>query len=181
MLEVWNRNELIWVAAGALRYDQDHVGFLLPYLQEMREGYYPKEPGGGYEEGKSAGLMAVAPHEKACLIYCELDIRLAKTWPDRYLVEDHYCNRLDGEALASKNSLSRVEVFRRIQSTISYIASGKCYRWVSCDECGQNEGCRKLIRMREKGKIRTAYTYQQWVRSRGNRHEAKNMRLHTKT
>ena len=92
MQSYYDKDELIWVAPGAVRYDIEQVEFLLPWLENMRAGNYPPEPVGGYVGGSRSRSSHRASYEAICQVAAELDSRLARTRLDRYLVEDYYCN-----------------------------------------------------------------------------------------
>ncbi len=145
---------LAWVAPGAVRYDREDTEFLLPWLLEMREGTYPAEPTGGYIEGKRSGISSHAFYESACQVAAEIDLRLARTGQDHYLVLDNYCHGLMDEDIAIKIFMPTWEVRRRIKSAVSYIASGTCPRWINCIDCGKYQTCRR--------KKRVGITYQEW-------------------
>jgi len=152
------QGKLIWVAPGALHYDLEDVEFLLPYLEDLREGNYPVEPrNSGYEGGVGKKQRHCAPFERACLVAAEVDIRLAKTGLDRYLVEDKYCNGISETELAKKLGFDELEIGNRIRSAVKYIASGKCPRWFDCYEC-QLKCWRK-----KKEKERKGVSYKEWV------------------
>jgi hypothetical protein len=170
-LEYWDRNELIWVAPGAVRYDSIHVDFLLPWLPEMEEGIYPAEPTSGYSEGGHRSASTRAYYSAACEVAGELNTRLARTGLDRYLVRDFYCTIWDDATAAEIYTIigRRVnkpswDVRRCIKNAVSYISSGPCQRWVECSGCIQFARCRKKKKQR-----RTAINYAEWCRRRNYR------------
>jgi len=136
--------------------------FLLPWLLDMQAGAYPVEPTGGYIEGKRSGISSHAFYEAACQVAAEIDRRLAMCGLDHYLVIDSYCHGLTDEQIARRNWFTVWEVQHRIHNAVSYISSGTCPRWLDCSGCGEEQDCRKLKRMRELGKVRQVYTYQDW-------------------
>ena len=155
---------LAWVAPGSVRYNQEDISFLLPWLIAMRGGVYPAEPSGGYLEGKRTGISSHAFYEAACQVAAEIDSRLARTGADHYLVIDFYCNKLTDEDIAIKIFMPTREVRRRIKSAVSYIASGTCPRWLNCVDCVKYQTCRR--------KKRVGVTYREWTRYK-NREEGR--------
>jgi len=158
----YEKGQLVWVAPGAVRYDREDIDLLLPCLLEMREGAYPAEPSGGYVEGNRAGVSSHAFYEAACQVAAEIDSRLARCGLDRYLVEDSLCRGIEAEDLAPRLDMAPWEVRRRINSAVSYIASGPCPRWLNCIDCPRYSSCRR--------KKRVGVTYRDWV---GHRRQPK--------
>ncbi len=182
MLRHWEKGELIWVAPGAVRYDAGDVEFLLPWLDDMREGAYPVEPTGGYIEGKRAGITSAAYYERACQVAAELDRRLAMTGTDRFLIEEYYCrdwpsndypDEMKFEAIGDMVNMDRYDVRRRIRSAFSYISGGPCPRWLDCIDCPDYEKClARRYPPRKFDKQPVGISYRQWVRSRSRYHAA---------
>jgi hypothetical protein len=122
--------KLIWIDPNVIWYDLEQVEWLLPQLYRMREGKYPLEPGGGYVDIQQR-ISSHAPFEIICQVAAELDIRLAHTGYDRYLLEDSYCKGMDDEDIAHKVGKDVWEVRKRILSAKKYIASGNVPRWIT--------------------------------------------------
>jgi len=173
-----DKNQLSYIEPGALRYDIEDMEFLLPWLPELREGAYPSEPAGGYTESKTPGGSTHAYYETACQVAAELDDRLARTGLDRYIVEDFYCLRLSDADIARKLSLpDREEVRRRRLNALTYIASGRCRRWLNCIDCPEYEKCRqKETPPRKFSRQPVGIPYRQWVRSRSSEIARKNQK-----
>jgi len=160
--EYREKGKLVWVAPGAVYFNLEQVEWLLPQLERLREGLYTPEPSGGYIDIQQR-ITERAPYELVCQIAAEIDLRLVRTGLDRYLVEDKYCKGLSELEIAKNLYMDEFEVYKRIRSVVTYIASGKDPMWIST-------------------KDRNGMTYRQWVRSRTRyRLKAKCMRLHTKT
>jgi hypothetical protein len=161
--EYWegNPSHLVWVAPGAVRYDREHVDFLLPGLPDMREGVYSAEPGSGYTGGSRSGFKTHAFYEAACQVAAELDTRLSQTGLDRELVEKSYCQEWSDDAIARWYHMEAWEVRRRINAAVGFIASGQCQRWVECSGCVYFAGCRKPKKTRRK-----ACSYSHWISHR---------------
>jgi len=170
----YEKGKLVWVSPNNVLYDGADIDILLPWLQYMREGDYPVEPSGGYVEGKSSRTTR-AYYEAACQVAAEIDRRLAMTGTDRELVEKHYCLGYTDEDIARHYHMDLWEVSRRINSAVSYIASGPCPRWLPCPECGKRLRCIKLERLLNKGQKRITYTYDEWTRYR-NREEGRKLK-----
>lgn len=163
---------LVWVSAGSLTYDQEQVEFLLPYLNDLREGKYPlRHLETGYIGG-SRTRSQCAPFEKACLVAAELDIRLSHIGQDRTFVEYSYCDNWDDKKIAKHFSKEEWYVRQQIENGVSYISSGDCPRWLPCGQCHEFTKCRK----RKKGK-REPVDYKEWCRRRNAR---QNRQLGTK-
>lgn len=147
MREYREKGKLIWVNPSAVHYDREQVEWLLPHLRDLREGYYPPEPrDSGYVEIQHR-ITEHAPYEMACGIAGDIDIRLARTGLDRYLVEEKYCNGLSEQEITEKLYMDEAEVYRRIASAVSYIASGILPRWIDTHK-------------------RRGLTYREWVNNR---------------
>lgn len=163
MKEYREKGKLIWVAPGAVYFNLEQIEWLLPQLVSLREGNYPPEPRDSGYVGIQRRITERAPFELVCQIAAEIDIRLARTGLDHYLLEDKYCKGLSELEIAKNLYMDEFEVYKRIRSAVSYIASGKNPRWIDTED-------------------RKGMTYRQWVRSRTRyRLKAKGMRLHTKT
>jgi len=161
--EYREKGRLIWVALGAVHYDLEQVEWLLPQLKDLREGNYPSEPRETGYVGIQQRITERAPFEVVCQIAAEIDIRLARTGLDHYLVEDKYCKGLSESEIAQNLYMDEFEVYKRIRSVVTYIASGSIPRWITTEK-------------------RKGISYREWVRSRTRyRFKAKCMRLHTKT
>jgi len=139
--------KLIWAAPGAVYFNLEQVEWLLPQLKSLREGFYLPEPSSGYTDCFSIQHSHRAPFEKAVLIAAEIDIRLAHTGLDRYLVEDKHCRGLSESEIAKSLTMSELEVYKRIRSAVSYIASGRIPRWIDTEK-------------------RKGILYRDWVRNR---------------
>jgi hypothetical protein len=179
MREAWDaKGNLIYVAPNAVRFDIEQVEFLLPWLEEMKEGRGPHEPVGGYIESKQPGVGHRAPYENWTQVAAELDARLAMTGLDHYLAfdyyrrihefNDYYRQNIDDDKwlikkLGDENNLPGWEVRSRIRSVVSYIASGDCRRWVECSRCGFFSGCKKAKKLEHK-----RYSYREWRRDRAH-------------
>jgi hypothetical protein len=163
------KNVLLWVAPGAVRYDQEDMEFLLLWLDELEEGVGPAEPENGYiGGGKKTGYKDFANYEAWCKVAAEINNRLAMTWPDHHLLREYYRryepfkdDRDIIEDIGRANNLPACEVTRRINSVKSYISSGDCRRWIECSLCPKFDKCNKNKKLKH-----NIYTYQQWVRSR---------------
>lgn len=147
MKEYREKDKLIWVAPGAVYFNLEQIEWLLPQLKDLREGTYPLEPTGGYVDSPDKQRTFRAPFEIATLIAAEIDIRLARTGLDRYLVEEKYCKGLSELEIAQSLHMDEDNVYKRISSAVSYIASGKDPRWVDTEK-------------------RRGISYREWVRSR---------------
>lgn len=131
MKEYRDKGKLIWVAPGAVHYSLEHVEWLLPQLRSLREGNYPPEPkDSGYVDVQQR-ITERAPFEIVCQVAAEIDIRLARTGLDRYLVEEEYCKGLSELEIAQMLHMDDFEVYKRIRSAVSYIASGPIPRWIA--------------------------------------------------
>lgn len=162
MKEYREKGKLVWVAPGALYYDLEQVEWLLPQLEDLRVGNYPPEPRNSGYVGIQQRITERAPFEIACQIAAEIDLRLDRTWPDNDLVERKYCKGLSETEIAKKVHKDEFEVYKRIRSAVSYIASGSIPRWIDTED-------------------RRGISYREWVRSRTRyRLKAKCMRLHTR-
>lgn len=155
----YSRNELIWIAPGAVTYDREQVEFLLPWLLEMREGVYPAEPEGGYVDGGGHSRKTRAYYEAACEVAAELDTRLAQTGLDRELVEKAYCHRMEVRDIARWYGMNDDTVRLSISSAVSYISSGECQRWIDCANCTRFAKCRKKKKLK-----RQRVSYSEWCR-----------------
>ena len=93
MKEYREKGVLVWVNPNVVWYDLEQVEWLLPQLPDMREGLYPLEPSGGYVDVQQR-ITERASFEIVCQVAAEIDIRLARTGLDRYLVEERYCKGL---------------------------------------------------------------------------------------
>ncbi len=111
-----------------IKFSQNQVRWLLPYLKELREGLFPSNPHETGYVGSSHSHSQKAPFENICLIAAELDIRLAACFPDGILVEEHYSG-LSFVELSKKYHQSVIDIERGINNAVSYISSGNCQRW----------------------------------------------------
>lgn len=162
MKELYEGKSLYWVSPGSVHFSREHIEFLLPFLYNMREGYYPAEPSGGYVNGGLKGaILSHAHFETAAQIAAEVDRRLSHTGLDRYLVEDFYCGEVTDVELARQNHMELWDVQRRIGSAVGYISSGDCPRYADCKKCLKYKGCRK-----RKRKQRGPVSYRDWCRYR---------------
>jgi len=112
-----------------IRFTKEQVLWLLPHLEELREGLYPanhKETGYVGGNGKN---RRTSPFETICLIAAEIDIRLAACFPDGILVEEYYTKGHTYESLASKYHRDTYSIHRAINNALSYISSGSSQRW----------------------------------------------------
>lgn len=164
---------LAYVAPGSVRYDMPDILFLLPKLLSLREGDGPVEPGSSYVGGKTN--RKTANFIAWCSVAAEIDRRLAhvitrnRPGLDRWLVESHYCRGVEIEDLAIRIFMPTWEVRRRINSAVSYIASGECPRWLNCIDCPRYNKCSRRAHPPRKFKHPIGITYGQWVRSRSKR------------
>jgi hypothetical protein len=126
--------EWVYYCFWEVRYSQNCVAFLLPYLVLLSEGRYPPDPTpNGYtsSEVQQTSVDSTAAFIKASEIYSELTRRLKRCWPDDDLLE-HYC--VEGIPLADiarSHYITEEDCWNRMQNAISYISSGPAPRWVT--------------------------------------------------
>src|SRR4030042_772809 len=161
------RNVLLWVAPGAVRYTPEHIDLLLPWLLEMREGVGPAEPQSGYAGGSRSGAKDHAHYEAWCQVAAEIDLRLSMTGTDREYVEKYYCGNWTDEAIGRWYNKNILEVRRFIRSAVSYISSGPCPRWLNCVDCSKYQSCRR--------KKWVGVTYPEWTRYK-NREDGRKLK-----
>ena len=147
MGEYRENDKLVWVAPNSIHYSLEHIEWLLPQLISLREGRYPPEPRDSGYVGIQRRITERAPYELICQIAAEIDIRLARTWPDCDLVEMKYCHGYTEAEIASRLYRDEFEIYKRIRSAITYIASGPVPRWITTEK-------------------RKGITYQEWVNNR---------------
>ena len=160
---------LIWLSPSAIRFDRDDMEYLLPWLEDMRCGRYPTDPLTDLSEGFRV-LITRAYYEQACEISAEIDMRLAKTGMDKYLVEQYYQmnSTMDLtedyilDIISSEINKDGQWVKKRIGLAVGYISSGECQRWLNCIDCLCYSKCRK------KKKGRLGKTYEEWIQSRSS-------------
>lgn len=133
MKEYREKEKLIWVNPNVVWYNLEQVEWLLPQLEDLREGLYPLEPSGGYVDIRQR-ITGRASFEIVCQVAAEIDIRLGWTWPDNDLVEMKYCVKFSEAEIAKRVHKDEFEVYKRIRSAVSYIASGKDPRWIDTDK-----------------------------------------------
>ncbi len=150
-----------WYAPSEINYDLDSIAWLLQYAGMLREGRWPPECKESGYTGNPVSISYHAPFELTCQIIAEVDRRLAMCGLDRELVEKYYTDGIDENELSKRYHMDVWEVFRCINRAVNYISSGKCPRWMPCDNCVQREKCRKR-------KSRKIYTYRAWNRSRSS-------------
>ena len=132
MKEHWDKSgNLIWVAPSAVKFNREHIDFLLPILGKMIEGWYPAEP--NQKNSPKSRRFTHAHFEIICEIAAEIETRLARTKQDRYLVEDKYLKGMSEEEIARKTSMDEIEVENHILSAVSYISSGHIPRWIETE------------------------------------------------
>jgi hypothetical protein len=156
-----NQAELTWLPPARVRFTMDDIYFILLHLPLLRQGVYPPDPREtGYTTGmgRKKGGSLHAYFEKPAQIAGEIDTRLTRCGLDRYLVEDNICRGIPEEDLARRLDMEVWEIRRRINSAVSYIASGPCPRWNSCIDCVKYQKCyfKKHVGM----------SYKHWKRSR---------------
>jgi hypothetical protein len=155
------KNVLLYVAPGSVRYTAEDIDLLLPWLMDLREGVGPHDPR-ATTGGNRGGTKDFAHYEAWCAVGAEIDRRLAKTGVDRFLVETYYtydwlnCHTDDEKLDYLRNLVDtpRAEIWRRIKSAVSYISSGPCPRWLNCIDCSRYARCRR--------KKRPGVTYKEW-------------------
>jgi hypothetical protein len=167
----YDKEGIVWIAPGAVRFDSEQVDFLLPWLYEMRAGIYKREPAGGYTEIKNVFIPAHAKYETVCQVASELDRRLAMTGHDRDLVEKAYCEEMPEEEIAHWYNLNVLEVRYNIERAVAYISSGECPRWIDCSRCLSFSKCRKKKKMK-----RRKVSYRHWCSLWERRKEDKEKR-----
>jgi len=160
---------LIWLSPSAVKFDRDDLEYLLPWLEDMRCGDYPT-----LQIDEDAGVrrfcLGKAHYEQACEISAEIDMRLAKTGMDKYLVEQYYQmnSTMDLtedyilDIISSEINKDGQWVKKRIGLAVGYISSGECQRWLNCIDCLCYSKCRK------KKKGRLGKTYEEWIQSRSS-------------
>lgn len=168
---------LVWLSPSAVKFDRTDMEYLLPWLEDMRGGQYPTlvitEDTGVRRFG-----LGKAHFEQACQIAAEIDIRLARTGLEKYMVEQYYQmnSSMDITEDAILDIISagihkdRAWVKKRIGLAVGYISSGECQRWVNCIDCHSYAKCNKKI------KGRVGKTYEEWIQSRSSSYEKMEVR-----
>lgn len=144
-------------------YTREQIEWLLPHLDGLRAGIYPDVVTSGYTDIPGGQIRPCASYTTVCNIAAEIDTRLQHCGLDRYLVEDHYAKGLEVENIAGMYYMPQEIIYRKIQSVISYISSGRCQRWQDCAVC--------LSKCKKEGRRPT--TYQEWTGHRRNYRNAK--------
>lgn len=169
----YEKGQLIYISPGSVRFDLEDIEFLLPYLEQMREGLGPVPPESGYVGENRSGIKAYGKHEAWCQVAAEIDRRLARTGLDRFIIEHFYIKQTPVETIAIMIFQTTREIERRIKSSISYISSGPCPRWQNCIDCLKHSKCKR--------KKRVGITYRQWKRYKNreeNRKSGHKSRIH---
>jgi len=109
-----------------ISFDRKQTLYLLAYLFELRAGI---KPFASLHAARASRNRNQTPFIFWCEVAAELDIRLAHTEEDSYFIEDFCCKRISIAMIAQQRHKSVWEVRRRIESAISYIASGWVGRW----------------------------------------------------
>ena len=112
-----------------IRFTKKQVLWLLPHLEELREGIYPVNHQETGYIGASHQHQNHSPFENICLVAAELDIRMAYCFPDGILLEGHYTKGISYEDLGRKYHRDVNSIERNISNALGYISSGPIQRW----------------------------------------------------
>ena len=132
--ERWEGLKLVWVSPGSFNFSPEHLLWVLPMLNEIRSGYYPRDPAGDTGKGRG-GTRLRCPFSEAAIIAAEIDRRLARCGLDRYIAEECYVGGISVSDLAGKLYMDEFEISRRLAAVVSYVASGPCARFQACERC----------------------------------------------
>lgn len=113
----------IWRSPSQIIYDSNDILWLLEHLTELRQGFWPVQPGvtQGEPVSKKPAPAPRAHFEKAVIESSELDRRLDSCKIDGLLTELFYTHKVDEAVLAARVGKSFQEIRSRIAACLKHI------------------------------------------------------------
>ena len=142
-----------------IRFTRDDILWCFSHWDVIQEGHWPANLYvSGYTEAAltQKSITGEASYEEIQIVIAEIDARLEACDRDGAILKLYYCYSLSQKELSKLTRLKEDSIIRRIPKTLNYISSGKCRRWMPCDNCLQK--CKKRGRL--------PITYQEWINHR---------------
>lgn len=112
----------LWWQPSEIRFTKQQLKqFILPNLEELREGHYPSAPGG---RSTQHGQSKLAPFIVAIDIAAEIDSRLGSI-PNHALIEDYFSQDIEEREICRRYHLSIYSFHRELNKMITYLSGWK--------------------------------------------------------
>ena len=112
-----------WYSPGEIVYNSHQILWLLDNLVELRQGFWPQQPGvtQGEPVGKKPAPAPRAHFEKAVIESAEISRRLDACRIDGLLTELFYTHKVDEAVLAARLGKSFQEITSRVAACLKCI------------------------------------------------------------
>jgi hypothetical protein len=112
----------LWWQPSEIRFTRQQLKqFILPNLEELREGHYPSAPAGRSTKHSQSKL---APFVIAADIAAEVDSRL-KLIPNHTFIDEYFMRDIDEREICIRHQISMYSFHRELNKMVSYLSGWK--------------------------------------------------------